>query len=61
MAKTRCNIRGSGYNIGAAINDIGAACYNIRGTMFTIIGTRDSNSSTILKLEGGSGINKKIN
>ena len=29
--------------------------------MFTIIGTRDSNSSTILKLEDGSGINKKIN
>ena len=29
--------------------------------MHTIIGTRDSNSSTFLKLEGGSGLNKKIN
>ena len=29
--------------------------------MYTIIGTRDSNSSTFLKLEGGSGLNKKIN
>ena len=45
---------GSGHNIGAVR-------YNIRGTMYNIIGTRDNNSSTFLKLEGGSGINKKIN
>ena len=35
--------------------------WNTMGTMHTIIGTRDSNSSTFLKLEGGSGLNKKIN
>ena len=32
-----------------------------RGTMYTIIGIRDNDSSTFLKLEGGSGINHKIN